>query len=60
MPLFDYVNIKDKSDVIEILYRDNDVVSDVLKINGKTYKKMASMPQRVKFKGTGFHATDYK
>lgn len=60
MPLFDYVNENDPKDIIERLFSFNEEIPTHITHKNNTYRKLAPLTQEPKFRGSGFHATDYK
>jgi predicted nucleic acid-binding Zn ribbon protein len=59
MPLHDYMNVNDSSDIQERFFKHYSEVPDTFEEYGKTYKKMPSRPSRPRFNGSGFYETDY-
>ena len=60
MPIYEYVNVEDSSDVREMYCQYADERPNEITLNGKVYKYQISVPGRAKFKGSGFYETDYK
>lgn len=58
MPLYDYVNVKDEKDIVEKFFQQGENVPDTINIKRKKYKRIPSRSS-FKFRGSGFHATDY-
>lgn len=59
MPIFDYRNIADPTDVVERFFKQGETVPDEFVEDNNIYQKLPSAAG-FKFKGSGFYATDYQ